>query len=108
MVFRKREQPSDNRTLGRTVAIRSHIGEKGCETGSRKKQVGGRRNKKVGKGWGTRRREGRWVKRPSSKESWREKEVMVWEGATGCYWRPTAAGDGPLSGALGSSKDADS
>lgn len=50
MVLRKREQLSDNMTLGRTVVILSQVREKGCETVSRKKQVEGRRNKKVGKG----------------------------------------------------------
>lgn len=37
---------------------------KGCEIGSRKKQVGEGRNRKVSKGWGTKRREGLWVKTP--------------------------------------------
>lgn len=70
-------------TLGRTVVILSPIREKGCEIGSGKKQVGGRRNRKVGKGWGTKRREGLWVKRPSSNESLEgKKEAMVWGGGT--------------------------
>lgn len=90
------------------MVILSPIREKGGEIGSGKKQVGGRRNRKVGKGWGTKRGEGLWVKRPSSRESLEgKKEVIIWGGGTGCDWRLMAAGEGPLSGALGGSEDED-